>query len=78
MNLLCFADRRVDLILDSVTNLRFLSWLLLGAINHVVDYPMAHDIFHVISLSENGSLTDYIKIVLQSILRYDNVSFKTI
>ncbi|XP_065069505.1 protein unc-79 homolog [Rhopilema esculentum] len=63
---------RVELILDSVANLRFLSWLLLGAINHVVDHPMAHDIFHVISLSENGSLTDYIKIVLQSILRYDN------
>ena len=61
------------MILDCVTNLRLFSWLLLGALNHVVDCPESHDVIHFMSLAENIHLIEYIRTVLQSLVRQDTV-----
>eukprot|EP00794_Sanderia_malayensis_P019917 gene19917-21865_t len=65
---------RVDNIQECNTNLQLLAWLLLGAINNAVDYPESHEVIHFISLMENLHIAEYVKNVLQNIVRQDTTN----
>lgn len=65
---------RIDVLLESVTNLRTLAWLLLGAINHVIDDASSQKFIHVMNFTDNCHLIEYIKVLLQSLARQAIVS----